>query len=29
MIECFKVGWLATNCYVVSCEETKQAAIID
>lgn len=27
--ECFKVGWLATNCYVVSCEETKQAAIID
>jgi len=29
IIECFKVGWLATNCYVVSCEETKQAAIID
>lgn len=29
IIECFKVGWLATNCYVVSCEETKQAAVID
>jgi hydroxyacylglutathione hydrolase len=29
IIECFKVGWLATNCYVVSCKETKEAAIID
>ena len=29
IIECFKVGWLSTNCYVVSCEETKEAAIID
>ena len=29
IVECFKVGWLATNCYVVSCEETKKAAIID
>ena len=27
--KCFKVGYLSTNCYVVSCEETKQAAIID
>jgi hydroxyacylglutathione hydrolase len=25
----FPVGWLSTNCYVVSCEETKEAAIID
>ncbi|MFA5364538.1 MAG: MBL fold metallo-hydrolase [Candidatus Bathyarchaeia archaeon] len=25
----FHVGWLSTNCYVVSCEETKQAAVID
>ena len=29
IIKCFKVGWLSTNCYVVSCEETKEAAIID
>ena len=29
IIKCFKVGWLATNCYVVSCEETKEAALID
>jgi len=28
-IECFKVGWLATNCYVVGCGETKEAVIID
>ena len=28
-IKCFKVGWLATNCYVIGCEETKEAAIID
>jgi len=28
-VKCFKVGYLSTNCYVVSCEETKQAAIID
>ncbi|MCW4034312.1 MAG: MBL fold metallo-hydrolase [Candidatus Bathyarchaeota archaeon] len=25
----FKVGWLSTNCYVLSCEQTKQAAVID
>lgn len=25
----FKVGWLSTNCYVVGCEETKEAAVID
>jgi hydroxyacylglutathione hydrolase len=25
----FIVGWLSTNCYVVSCEETKEAAVID
>jgi hydroxyacylglutathione hydrolase len=28
-VKCFKVGWLSTNCYVVSCEETKEAAVID
>jgi glyoxylase-like metal-dependent hydrolase (beta-lactamase superfamily II) len=28
-VKCFKVGYLSTNCYVVSCEETKQAAVID
>jgi glyoxylase-like metal-dependent hydrolase (beta-lactamase superfamily II) len=25
----FKVGYLLTNCYVVSCEDTKEAVIID
>ena len=25
----FTVGWLSTNCYVVGCEETKEAAVID
>ena len=29
IIKCFKVGWLSTNCYVVGCKETKEAAIID
>jgi glyoxylase-like metal-dependent hydrolase (beta-lactamase superfamily II) len=29
IIECFKVGWLATNCYIVGCEKTKEAVIID
>jgi hydroxyacylglutathione hydrolase len=29
IIKCFKVGWLSTNCYVVGCEETKEAAVID
>ena len=29
IIKCFKVGWLSTNCYVVGCEETKEAALID
>ena len=28
-VKCFKVGYLSTNCYVVSCEETKEAAVID
>lgn len=28
-IKCFKVGYLSTNCYVVSSNDTKQAAIID
>jgi len=28
-VKCFKVGWLSTNCYVVGCEETKEAVIID
>jgi len=29
IIKRFKVGWLSTNCYVVGCEETKEAAVID
>jgi glyoxylase-like metal-dependent hydrolase (beta-lactamase superfamily II) len=28
-IKCFKVGYLFTNCYILSCEKTKVAAIID
>jgi hydroxyacylglutathione hydrolase len=28
-IKRFLVGWLSTNCYVVSCEETKEAVVID
>ena len=28
-IECLPVGWLKANCYVVSDEETKKAAVID
>ena len=29
IIKCFAVGWLSTNCYVVGCEETREAAVID
>ena len=29
IIKRFTVGWLSTNCYVVGCEETKEAAVID
>jgi hydroxyacylglutathione hydrolase len=29
IIECFKVGWLSTNCYIVGCKETKEAVLID
>jgi len=29
IIKCFPVGWLSTNCYVVGCEETEEAAVID
>jgi hydroxyacylglutathione hydrolase len=29
IVECFTVGWLSTNCYVVGCEETKEAVVID
>jgi hydroxyacylglutathione hydrolase len=29
IVKCFKVGWLSTNCYVVGCEETKEAVLID
>lgn len=29
LVKRFKVGWLSTNCYVVGCEETKEAAVID
>lgn len=29
IVKCFKVGWLSTNCYIVGCEESKEAVIID
>jgi glyoxylase-like metal-dependent hydrolase (beta-lactamase superfamily II) len=29
IMKTFAVGWLATNCHVVGCEETKEAAVID
>lgn len=29
IIKRFTVGWLSTNCYVVGCEETKEAGVID
>jgi hydroxyacylglutathione hydrolase len=29
IIKRFTVGWLSTNCYVVGCEETKEAVLID
>jgi len=29
IVKCFTVGWLSTNCYVVGCEETREAAVID
>ncbi len=29
IVKSFPVGWLSTNCYVVSCEETREAAVID
>ncbi len=29
IVKCFMVGMLSTNCYVVGCEETKEAAVID
>jgi glyoxylase-like metal-dependent hydrolase (beta-lactamase superfamily II) len=29
MVKMFEVGMLATNCYVVNCRETLQAAVID
>ena len=29
IVKSFPVGWLSTNCYVVSCEETGDAAVID
>jgi glyoxylase-like metal-dependent hydrolase (beta-lactamase superfamily II) len=29
IVKIFPVGWLSTNCYVVSCEKTKEAAVID
>jgi hydroxyacylglutathione hydrolase len=29
IVKRFIVGWLSTNCYVVGCEETKEAVVID
>jgi hydroxyacylglutathione hydrolase len=29
IVKRFAVGWLSTNCYVVGCEETREAAVID
>ncbi|HDQ05239.1 MAG TPA: MBL fold metallo-hydrolase [Candidatus Bathyarchaeota archaeon] len=29
IMKCFAVGWLSTNCYVVGCKETGEAAVID
>ncbi|MDH5689809.1 MAG: MBL fold metallo-hydrolase [Candidatus Bathyarchaeota archaeon] len=29
IVKRFTVGWLSTNCYVVGCEETKEAVVID
>jgi hydroxyacylglutathione hydrolase len=29
IVKCFAVGWLSTNCYVIGCEETREAAVID
>jgi len=29
IMKSFAVGWLSTNCYVVGCEETREAAVID
>lgn len=29
IIKRFAVGWLSTNCYVVGCEGTKEAVVID
>jgi hydroxyacylglutathione hydrolase len=29
IIKRFTVGWLSTNCYVIGCEETKEAVLID
>ena len=29
IVKRFTVGWLSTNCYVVGCEETKEAVLID
>ena len=29
IVKGFAVGWLSTNCYVIGCEETREAAVID
>jgi hydroxyacylglutathione hydrolase len=29
IVKRFMVGWLSTNCYVVGCEKTKEAVVID
>jgi hydroxyacylglutathione hydrolase len=29
IVKRFTVGWLSTNCYIVGCDETKEAVLID
>jgi hydroxyacylglutathione hydrolase len=29
IVKRFTVGWLSTNCYVMACEKTKEAVVID
>jgi len=29
LVKTFTVGWLSTNCYIIGCEETKKAVLLD